>query len=142
MPRFLQISISAVSSSVKLSNPRFQPSRNSSCFARKATCSEGLTKMTFNSLLSPLPQSPWLLLTFETACVVLRFACHHHLRVGQLRRVVLFYNFVEQKLQSFFVVVLIEKFQIRGRVFHRYVNMVLPHGIEPQYFISLELNTR
>ena len=65
---FFTFSISGASSGVKPLNPRFLPSRNNSSFARKATCSEGLTKMTFNLLLPPLAPSTWSLFSFVTAC--------------------------------------------------------------------------
>ena len=63
-PRFLQFFYRCCI--LKPLNPRFLPSRNNSSFARKATCSEGLTKLTFNLLLPPLPSPNWSLFSFKT----------------------------------------------------------------------------
>ena len=88
-------------------------------------------------------------LLLELFVVVLRFACRHHLWVRTIPMVVLFKDSVEQKLafiatdfHCFLVVVVVEKFQIGNTVFHRYVNTVLSHGMEPQHFINENVHQR
>ena len=151
-PRFLQFSFdSAASFGIKLLDLRFLPSRNNSSFAPKATCSEGLTKLTFNLLLPPLPSPTWSLFSFETACYCFSVWMHSPSSSSSgpdnsggsySFEILSNKNFIDGRYPRFLVFVVVKEFQVGNRGFHRQENRVLSHDMKPQHSINENVRQR